>query len=175
VSWNKLDVPTETVSQAFTVDPSTPATLYLAADEGVLQSKDSGASWAVIHEPLGKQPQVMAVDPTSSSTLYVGTMTDLYKSTDGGVNWRVVYSHVNSSSQALAFDLTSPSIVYFAVNSANATGKDGVLLRSMDGGETWDEIDTIGYDVLDMAVDPAAPSRLYLAGPKGILVFPVEK
>lgn len=90
--------------------------------------------------------------PSTKTTLYVAmaasnsTVYGIYKSTDGGSLWTQV-STPGSGGQAnynlaLAVDPVDSNILYFG-------GQIGVVMRSRDGGQTWENLST-GDGVTDV-------------------------
>src|SRR5438105_9653904 len=70
------------------IDPSRPSILYAGTDEGVYQSTDDGATWALLDSGGGIIS--LAIEPASPSTIYAGHAATTYgvrKSTDGGQTW----------------------------------------------------------------------------------------
>ncbi|MCX6020780.1 MAG: YCF48-related protein [Chloroflexi bacterium] len=58
---------------------------------------------------------------------------------------------------ALAFSAEDPNVAYF--------GHHNGILRTADGGQTWKPlVDRPNFDAMNLAVGPAAGSRMYLAG-----------
>jgi photosystem II stability/assembly factor-like uncharacterized protein len=128
-----------------------------ASANGLYMTSDGGAHWA----PAGNFPKgasdshvgrvTVAIAKTNAQVLYAsiaqsGANSVLYKmlkSTNGGVNWTLLsntpnymgtYGDYNTS---LAVDPSSASIVYAGGQAGGDT-----LIRSMDGGSTWADIDT---------------------------------
>jgi photosystem II stability/assembly factor-like uncharacterized protein len=111
---NGLGIPRVTT---LVMDPSTPATLYAAAQEfdsfnfGVYKSTDGGATWNLRKNGMGNGNIVsLAIDPVTPNTLYAGTTTgtqsggQLFKTTDGGDNWAPIGNVPSSSFISLAVD-----------------------------------------------------------------------
>ncbi|TFG60809.1 MAG: hypothetical protein E4H32_08110, partial [Nitrospirales bacterium] len=60
--------------------------IYLATDEAVYKSSDTGETWTRFEGELTRTRVIsLALDPTLSATVFAGTMGDgTYKSPDGG-------------------------------------------------------------------------------------------
>ncbi len=95
----------------------------------------------------------------------VRTRSPLYKSVDGAANWsNDNYGFTatgccgNSFVNLLAIDPTEPSTIY--------AGSGVGVFKSTNGGRTWSAMNnglTVALNVVGMAIDPVAPSTLYIA------------
>jgi photosystem II stability/assembly factor-like uncharacterized protein len=115
-------------------DPSDPRVMYCASQLGIYRSLNGGSNWTYRGGPNYFPFISLAIDPASPSTLYSVNFYDsrILKSTDQASTWVEVFR--GNSSQAptsIAFASGSPSVVYAATIS-------GGVLRSLDGGTTWD-------------------------------------
>ena len=132
--------------------------LLLAAPLG------ASPSWVPLG-PYGGSVEQIVVDPSDERVVF--SLTDeqvLFKSTDGGGNWQplrmldFLYSSVQGATVAPARRGT----VYLA------TGEK--LLKSADGGASWNEAGPPSINSISaVAVDPAQASRVY-AGGSGIWI-----
>jgi photosystem II stability/assembly factor-like uncharacterized protein len=88
----------------------------------------------------------------------------LYSSTDAGLTWsKVDVGQSISPVQDIAFDVLTHTIIYVATGGEwhNAGG----LLRSTDGGDSWQRINDPAlaqYSVKSIAVEPEAPYRVVI-------------
>lgn len=105
--------------------------------------------------PGGGAVQVIAIAPTTPTTIYAGTALGVLKSADAGDTWCRV-PDVRRFVSALVVDPNAPSTVYAASGA-------GGILRSTDGGATWQPIGaTLGdAGVGAIVIDRSDPSRLY--------------
>lgn len=109
----------------FAVDPRNGSLWAAVASEGLYRSKDEGASFEVVSRDVGGS--VMALVVTPAGRLLAGDMeTGLLSSEDEGLKWRVVLPAVV---MGLAINPADPDVV--------VAGGPGIV-RSGDGGETWD-------------------------------------
>ena len=180
-TWRVVAAPPASgASRLLAVDPTDAATLYAVNEAvGVIQvfkSTDGAATWRVIGGtdlPNHGGVSGLVVDPVAPTVLYVGIHnTDgangVFKSTDGGTSWRPVRSEgwgpVGVTWIARGSG-TSPAI-YAAEGTIDrvATGP-GTVLRSTDGGSTWQRWPgDPPVDVGGIAVDPAGSSTVYVWG-----------
>lgn len=154
----------------FAVDPNDPNTLYTAvAGEGLYRSRDGGATFALVSQQVGGSVFGLAVTPDGRILAGDGSQ-GLVESRDGGTSWRGVLSAavlglaVNSKDPQRVL-ATGPGIYLStdggstwrgvlaleegvgpvawsasAPRTAYAVGFDRTLLKTTDGGETWNAV-----------------------------------
>jgi photosystem II stability/assembly factor-like uncharacterized protein len=138
------------------VDPVDPTVVYAAAARVIYKSVDGGLTWKA---RVGPNFGLVAIDPSHPSTVYAAG-AGIARSRDGGQTWRTVLADAHLIDSQIG-DLTlAPNGTVFAVTTDR-------LLRSVDGGRTWTAtpIDVIFHSTgfHSLQVDPADPSRLYIA------------
>jgi photosystem II stability/assembly factor-like uncharacterized protein len=158
-------------------DPADPDTLYVGtSDEGIFKSEDGGGSWEKLSGIEHPRVTAVAVSPADGA-IYAGTEPSaLFASRDRGGSWRELEgmrdlpsaptwsfpprpwtSHV----RAIALSHADPNLVVVGIEL-------GGILRSADGGETWqDQRPGAQADCHSLAAHPDAPELLYEAGGGG--------
>lgn len=136
------------------VDPFDRNVLYLRKNSFYFSSADGGKRWHRVG-PTGEL-RTIALDPSIPGTIYFGTVDGAYKSLDRGSTWQQVFSGTINSISISSQD----SQLLYAVG-----GKS--VLRSVDGGQTWDErsagILIAGVEaVVSVAVHPEDPQIAYV-------------
>jgi photosystem II stability/assembly factor-like uncharacterized protein len=148
----------------------------LALDCGLAQSTDEGRTWRQkipcdisVDDDVYRVPIAILADPRSPRTAYAQFLVngdthpfnnEVFATQDAGATWTAL-ALSNPSLFAVA---PSDSRILYAVND-----DDGLLLRSGDGGGSWQTVNRDlpqgvgGFDG-GMAVDAADPDTLYLAG-----------
>lgn len=164
-------------ARCLAVDPETPDTVYVGtSDEGLFKSEDGGKSWERL--PGVEHPRVtaVAVSPIDGA-LYAGTEpSSLFVSRDGGASWRELEGLKNLPSaptwsfpprpwtshvRAIALSHEDPNPIVAGIEL-------GGIVRSPDGGETWeDQRPGAHADCHSLAAHPAAPRTLYEAAGGG--------
>jgi hypothetical protein len=155
-----------------------------AADQGLWRSRDAGANWMHVgDEIVSRQVTAVAVSEldraNGAGIVYAGTEPSaFYRSEDQGKSWqeskallalpsaptwsfppRPWTSHV----RWIAPDPLVAGRVFVAVEA-------GALVRSLDGGETWeDRVQDGPFDTHTLAVPALAPNRLYSAAGDGFM------
>jgi hypothetical protein len=165
---------------AILVDPRRPGRVSVGTHDGVWQSLDHGESWKRLNAP---RPELgvwsLSAHPTEPDTLLAGyEPCGLCRSADGGATW-----------QRLAVDVTYPAVsahpdipkrvISIAIDPGNtdhiyASIEIGGLLRSLDGGRTWENIidglyvDEGSVDIHSVVVNPGRMGELTIATRYGV-------
>ncbi len=164
-------------ARCLAVDPKDSDVLYVGtSDEGLFKSEDGGESWDRLSGIEHPRVTAVAVSPVNGA-VYAGTEPSaLFVSRDGGASWRELEdmrklpsaptwsfpprpwtSHV----RAIALSHSDPALVVAGIEL-------GGVLRSTDGGETWqDQRPGAQADCHSLAAHPGDPQLLYEAGGGG--------
>ena len=147
------------------IDPSSPATLYLAGSAGVRRSDDRGASW---HGPAGPGFATLALDPSNTSTIFAASSdSGVSKSVDRGSSWAAINTGFEQnegrgvSATSIAIDPNDSRILYVAAGP-RPTPTTRALYKSVDSGLTWSHL--LGLpagDVLQVRAAGTSPTAVY--------------
>ncbi len=155
---------------AVAVSPCDAKTVYVGTGEqnrgdGVYRSTDAGETWTNIGLKESHVITSLLVDPKNCNTVLVGVAGDrtsatergIYRTTDGGKIWKKVWFRDNETAiRDMSFDINTPKVVYATALKNPPLGQGGAgraqpskeqnatLLRSSDGGETWNVVDGKG-------------------------------
>ena len=164
---------------ALTVDPKSSTTIYAQTNptqigpsftSSLFKTTDGGETWSAVSSILSAA--TLAIDPQNPSTLYAGSEQGVLKSANGGATWTDASSGLPGGARVmrLAIDPLTPSTIYTIVSStvpnsvvANVVGT--LIFKSTNGGASWAALDTgapPGAFISALAIDPAAPSNLYI-------------
>jgi photosystem II stability/assembly factor-like uncharacterized protein len=164
------------------LDPNSPKgarTLYVTGfGSGVWKSVDDGKSWKLKNQGIrGKEPFCWRIVPDARGTLYlvvarrsyrgeIGNEEDgaLYRSTDGAESWNLISLPPGvSGPHGIAIDPRDPRRLYLACwGLYHPEGdKDGGILLSEDGGNSWKWSFQKQSHVYDVITDPRNPDVLY--------------
>ncbi|MCY4465079.1 MAG: glycosyl hydrolase [Chloroflexi bacterium] len=180
---------------ALAVAPSAPQILYAGTGEstirgnvshgdGVYKSSDGGRSWQHVGLRETRHIGKIAIHPQDPDTLYVAAFgrafgqsdeRGVYRSQDGGASWQLVlYKSARAGSHDISLDPQDPRILFAAIWQAqryphklDSGGEDCGLWRSLDGGDSWQEISrrsglpTGLLGKIGVAVSPAKSGRVW--------------
>ena len=191
-SWNYTGI------ESIGLDPNDPNRVYLAGgtyiqswatNGAIFRSTDQGATFQVTPMPFkmggnedGRHAgERLAVDPADGSRLFFGSRNaGLWKSNDYGATWAKVTGFpatASTNNVGLVFvtfdnsggaDGTAPEAIYVGASNA-AVG----LYRSVDGGDTWQQVDGQPTGMLPNHGVLASDGALYITygdqpGPNGM-------
>ena len=169
-NWTFVEVPGSTL-QEIEVDPTNHQVLWVAGVEAgetrIYRSPDRGATWerrdTSFELPDPYRMEDLAIDPADPNRLYAATQAGLYFTPDAGLNW------YNIRGTSFTEVEVSPTAVYIYA-------PDSGVFRSTDTAVHWSLINgnVVLPPVLDMALDPVDPRRLYV-GTLGRSVFSYEE
>ena len=163
-------------AQCVAVDPADGDTLYVGLrDGGVRRSSDGGQTWVDCRLP---SPQVFSVAVSAADgAVYAGTEPSaLYRSDDGGESWRELEGLLELPSRPTWSFPPRPWTSHVRWIAPSPHDADvvlagielGGLMRSTDGGETWqDQRPGSQPDVHSLAWHPRVEGRAYEAGGGG--------
>jgi photosystem II stability/assembly factor-like uncharacterized protein len=136
----------------FATDPRDPNRLFAAvAGQGLYRSTDAGKTFELVSRGVG--PNVMALAVTADGRVLAGDMqTGLMVSEDGGTRWRPA---LQTQVMGLAVNPSDSQIIL-------AAGPG--LLRSTDGGQSWNEVHSIPEGAGPVAWSPSDPKIAYAVG-----------
>ncbi|MBT6035955.1 MAG: hypothetical protein HOJ34_02515 [Kordiimonadaceae bacterium] len=141
--------------------------------DGVYLSTDAAKTWKHIGLKDARQISSVKVDPKDPNTILVAVQGSpweptetrgVYKTTDAGENWeRVLFSNENSGAIDMKLDPNNSRIIYASLWDQNrkpwgmrSGGPGSGLYKSLDGGDTWNEITNGLPDYLGkMAITPS--------------------
>ena len=167
------------------VDPKDSRTLYAALQVGyMIKSTDGGATWQLLDKDVDADVHTVVVDRSAPSTIVVATGGHdarsgkvqgraLYRSTDGGASWSPVGTEFGQEySVPLIASPADPKVLYAALANGQPgqwrrpSGAESLLVRSTDGGTTWEEVPIGVPDVAkdfasSIALGADSPDRLF--------------
>jgi len=153
--------------------PADPSRVYASSGNTLRRSLDGGLTWqaAAAFEPLfmvrvwadPEEPDVVFA-AGRETILFAEYATYLLRSADGGATWETVWEGREVEVHDLEFGPGGPGappVALFTTTESFLLGVD--LLRSVDGGVTWEPLDTGFFDefnvLADLAADPRRPGR----------------
>ena len=158
--------------------------LDVAHGDGVYRSNDGGRSWQHLGLEDTRHIAKVRIHPTNPDIVYVGALghafgpnnqRGVFKSTDGGQNWKhVLFKSENAGAADLTIDPNNPRFLFASIWQVrrnfwnlNSGGPDSGLWRSMDGGETWEDVSSntglpdMPFGRMGVSISPSQPGRVY--------------
>ena len=154
-------LPDDTEVRAIVIDPNDQDRVFVGTQVGPYRSDDGGDSWTAL--PLPSDNAVtwsILLHPTDANILYAGTQDQgAFRSENGGKSWTemnipepagLCRMGFPSRTVRMCLDPSNPDEVYVGVEV-------GGLVRSLDGGDTWEDI---GGGLMDLAEQDHLRSRI---------------
>ncbi|HBC88683.1 MAG TPA: hypothetical protein DCZ94_17205 [Lentisphaeria bacterium] len=127
-------------------DPSDENVFYLTGDvSGVYKSTDKCKTWRFVNNGISNYGvYCISVSKSNPQVVYIMTTDGMNKSVDGAKSWKKleetgskkldISSNRPGSVRPISIDPANPDIVY-------AGSKNGVIVKSVDGGATWKKLE----------------------------------
>ena len=149
--------------------------------DGVYKSNDAGKTWVKLGLEKTQHISRILIHPTNPDLVYVAAQgalygpnkeRGLYRSKDGGKTWEnILFVNELTGAAELSMDAQNPLVLYAAMwehqrkpNIVISGGKGSGLYKSIDGGDTWQEL-TKGLPEekgkMAIAVSPANTNKVY--------------
>lgn len=158
-AWTRVGPDTGLVA-VLAAAPSSPSTVYAGLTVGgVFRSQDGGVTWSFAGAGLNLDSMIVSlvVDARRPDTLWVATRQGIYRSVNGSASWDLLLTGLTN---AIVQEPRSGAL-YAAMWSSP-------VLRSLDGGASWQQLSASPRNVFTLAIDPSHPQTLYAGGPSGV-------
>ncbi|RWI66747.1 sialidase family protein [Mesorhizobium sp.] len=152
--------------------------------DGVYRSTDAGRSW--VHLGLKETRHIgkICIHPLDPDIVFVAALGDafgsneergVFRSKDGGKTWqKVLYRNPDAGAVDISMDPNNPRILFATTWETrrsfwnlNSGGPGSGMFRSMDGGDTWEELSGLNglprgvLGKLGVSVSQAQRGRVY--------------
>ncbi|HXU34102.1 MAG TPA: YCF48-related protein, partial [Thermoanaerobaculia bacterium] len=167
-------------SLAIAVHPTDPDLIFIAGGHGLSRSADGGRTWSggLSEYPFNNMTTVAFEPGHPDRMLSASSAGGLFRSTDTGAHWQLIPGTETRFFQELAFDPRHPNVVL-----GRTTFENSRILRSTDGGTTWDLSDdsvmegfltSLAYSPDGTAAVAGGDEGVYLSRDGGQTWIPVE-
>ena len=127
--------------------------LFASASQRLLRSDDGGATWQQITLP--PDSTVAAIDPTNADIQYAAGGQGIYRTDDDGASWQLSLGYgpgIGYEVSRLAVSAADHDLLYVGIKGAAGGSPMGHFLRSLDGGQTWQLLQTEQLSLCDWSV-----------------------
>ena len=160
--WQQLTsgLPQDARVQAVSIHPTDASVIYAGTHDGPFRSLDGGDHWERLPFPDGPQVWSILVHPNDPLILYAGTgPVGVYRSDDGGESWRRMATPDTPDRVKMAFPCRVMRLAadYLNADHLYATLEVGGVMRSLDGGESWEDCSA---DLVELAQRPHLKSKI---------------
>jgi photosystem II stability/assembly factor-like uncharacterized protein len=125
--------------------------------DGVYKSTDGGRTWSNVGLEKTRHIGEIEIHPANPDVVFVAALghawgqnedRGVYRTLDGGKNWeKVLYKSDRAGAVDISMDPNNPRIIFASIwqgqrlpHGASSGGEDSGLWRSMDGGDTWEDV-----------------------------------
>lgn len=151
----------------FTRVAAGPSGIIIACSDlsGAYRSLDRGETWDVIGPARGLNTthvSGVAFHPTNAALIYLATGNGIFRSVDYGQNFQAVVT--SGYAEHLAIAPSNAQVVYAGWHpqyNSNA----GQILKTIDGGQTWQQVDIdlpTGRRIIEVRVTPQDENCVYI-------------
>jgi len=141
------------------IDPFDDNILYLGSEkDGIFVSKDKAETWSQIKFP--EKVYGLVVDYSTKNVLYASGVYNgrgkIFKKIGEGTEWKEIYTEPADGTviSALAMDKFNSNIIY-------AGTSEGVIIKTTDGGGTWNNLHKADAAVTSIAFDSSSSGTVY--------------
>ena len=148
--WESLSngLPDNPTVRAIAVHPDKPEVVYVGTQSGPYRSTDHGGHWEKVSVPdHGLPVWSLLFHPRDASVMYAGYEScEIYRSEDGGEDWSRLPVSVRFPEVTMAASANpARRILMMAASTADSDELYGAvevggLIRSLDGGEHWENL-----------------------------------
>jgi len=176
-NWTKLDIICpQTLRDIIFIDDQNG---WAVGDSGtILHTVDGGDTWQQQAFPFEQLPgyednekDLYAVEFIDTVTGFIGSNNSIFKTTDGGKTWNIKYSKNLNPGRFYDIEFLNGEIG-FAVGGFWAEGTS-ILLKTVDGGETWDDITPVPSPTLT-CISIVDQRKIWICGIGSTLFFSAD-
>ncbi len=141
------------------LDPSDSQAIYYGTvGQGMLYTYDRGLSWQLA-KTLGTGPATIksiAVDPMNTCIIYATIGRKIFKTENCSRSWELIFTENDAK-----IEVTTVMVDHFNSNNIYATLSRGDIIKSVNGGDSWQTIHRFGKKISRFYVDSSDSRRMY--------------
>ena len=162
-TWGRIG-PVIQAMNSVASDPSDPSTIFIACGNGIVRSRDNGASWRMVTGWRESDFTKIAIDPKNGDNIYAASVWGLSISRDGGESWQ-------SANKGLKEQYCRSVVVDQRNSKRILLGTDDGIYVSRDRAESWSAIRTSPKSNILRMARSGADLDLWIVGTEGEGVF----
>lgn len=145
--------------------------LLVATSSGLRSSRDRGCTWEDAGQMQTTNTPALAADPNDPNRVYVASydsdLPGLRETLDAGASWSLVYATAEADYvHSILVSAGDPRRIYATLTTYDSVPAAHSLLRTLDGGATWERLplplNEKDYRAIAAAVSPDDPDTLIL-------------
>lgn len=149
---------------ALAFDPSDHRSLYAGTNGGLYFSYDAGESWQGANALGAVYVASVAISPTEKCTIFVATGNKVMRSRDCARSWDNPYFDPRSD-----LSVTAVKVDFFNAGTVYASTSQGDLLKSTDGGGSWNPVHRFDSEIRQILMSAADSRVIYVVtGNRGL-------
>jgi photosystem II stability/assembly factor-like uncharacterized protein len=162
-SWQTTSPGLRNAPQGLAIDPTDPQRIYMAVPDlpSFYVSNDGGASFQTISGLPAISNATMAAAGADGQTVYMIAGFRMFRSVNRGQTWNELPVFTNDPTPAISRFVLDPSNASVGYAAVTMSGGQAALLKTADGGQTWQTLYSDNFYTQDLAVTPAAPAQLW--------------
>jgi photosystem II stability/assembly factor-like uncharacterized protein len=141
------------------ISPGDSNIVYIGTNsDGLYMTKDGAETW--IQVPFASKAYGLAFDPQNSDVIYgsgiFNKRAKIYKRLQEGEEWKEIYTEPadGTTISALAIDKINSQTIYAGTSA-------GVILKTIDGGQSWASLKKADGPIISIAFDSADDRHIY--------------
>jgi photosystem II stability/assembly factor-like uncharacterized protein len=142
---------------------------YLGTEEGIFRSTDAGNSVTQVLAngyitDIKISPANPAVGYAAYHPAYDSDQGKIYKTTDNGLSWMQISTNLPAGLRLLEIEVhpQDEDTLYVLSGAGRFACSAAEVYKSTDGGITWRQIGSNLGEIMDIAIHPQSPEKIYL-------------
>lgn len=103
----------------FAYDRRLPSIMFLATNQGLIRTIDSGVTWGIVYLPVkdtSLRVSAVALNPNDSNHIYTAIGSTLFQSVNGGVTWETIKLPTSQGVKNIIINPLTTNLIYLGLN-----------------------------------------------------------